>query len=325
MNREPGLALLLLFSLSVVGWGDPLSGAASVAAPAITSIAVSCLPASITPAQNSACSAAVKGTGNFSSSVIWSATGGTIDSAGVFTPAQAGVATVTARQRGYAGVFGSAAVSVEGAGSYLFFWIAGHHDGIEFWVKGAGILFAIGALVIAWLTHAQRSFFDMIDRLYALPQALEANLLREWYLAHLWCVGAEEYARVKGAIRDQIATDHAELQVYRIREKLFAIQVFLLYEQVYYQWKSSWRILHPGRHRFLSDILSFFHGRLFRNPRLAAFLASDPKGTSLHLEPEAMEHIRKEMTKRESDGRDKPVEPDDGGPFLAPNPRTASE
>jgi len=51
----------------------------------ITSVSVSCNPATVQSGQTSQCSASVSGTGNFSSVVTWSASAGSINSSGLFT------------------------------------------------------------------------------------------------------------------------------------------------------------------------------------------------------------------------------------------------
>ena len=98
MTCKTLLALSLLSSLCVTGCGGSSGGGGSTttASPTITSVSVSCTPASIQTGQTSQCSATVSGTGNYSSGVTWSATDGTITSAGVFTPSATGTATVTA-------------------------------------------------------------------------------------------------------------------------------------------------------------------------------------------------------------------------------------
>jgi hypothetical protein len=85
--------------------------------PTVTSITVVATPSSITTAQTSTCAATVKGTGAFTSTVTWTATGGTITSGGVFTPSAAGNASCTANsvQSGYTNISGSAAITVTAA------------------------------------------------------------------------------------------------------------------------------------------------------------------------------------------------------------------
>jgi len=80
--------------------------------PTITSVSVSCTPASILTGQTSQCSATVSGTGNYSSGVTWSATDGTVTAGGVFTPTAAGTATITATSTQDATKSGSAPVTV---------------------------------------------------------------------------------------------------------------------------------------------------------------------------------------------------------------------
>jgi len=65
--------------------------------PTITSVSVSCNPASVQPDQTSQCMATVTGTGNYSSAVTWSASAGTINSSGLFAaPGTASTVTVDA-------------------------------------------------------------------------------------------------------------------------------------------------------------------------------------------------------------------------------------
>ena len=65
--------------------------------PTITSVAVNCNPSTIGVNATSQCSATVQGTGAYSSAVTWSASGGSISAAGLFTaPASPGSETVTA-------------------------------------------------------------------------------------------------------------------------------------------------------------------------------------------------------------------------------------
>jgi exo-beta-1,3-glucanase (GH17 family) len=54
--------------------------------PAITSVSVTCTPATILANQTSACAATLQGTGNFNTAVTWAASAGSITAAGVFTP-----------------------------------------------------------------------------------------------------------------------------------------------------------------------------------------------------------------------------------------------
>ena len=70
----------------------------TVNGPTISSVLVSCNPASIAETQNSQCTTTVSGTGDYSSAVTWSVTAGTISTAGLFTaPSSSGTVTVTAK------------------------------------------------------------------------------------------------------------------------------------------------------------------------------------------------------------------------------------
>ena len=81
---------------------------------AITSVSAACNPAAINASATSQCAATVKGTGNFSSAVTWSASAGTISSAGLFTaPAATGAVSITATSVQDTTQSGKATVSVQ--------------------------------------------------------------------------------------------------------------------------------------------------------------------------------------------------------------------
>lgn len=103
-------------SVTATSTQDPMKfGSAPVTVvipPTITSVTVVCSPTAILTTQTSACTPTVTGTGAYSSAVTWTATGGTITSAGVFTPAGAGNATATATSTQDATKFGSSPITV---------------------------------------------------------------------------------------------------------------------------------------------------------------------------------------------------------------------
>jgi hypothetical protein len=66
--------------------GGPGSRSASNPTFTITSVTASCSAATIQSGQTNQCTASVQGTGNFSSSVTWAASAGTISSSGLYTP-----------------------------------------------------------------------------------------------------------------------------------------------------------------------------------------------------------------------------------------------
>ena len=190
-----------------------------------------------------------------------------------------------------------------------------HHEAIEFWLKVFSVPAALIALVVTWRTHADRTTFEMIDRLYTLCHALEAHALREWYLAHRYCIGPAEYEVVKARIRHQAAAEPARWPEFLVKEKLFAIHVFIIYEQVYYQWLHTTRRLNPRRHKFLGDMLSYFTDRLLQNPRLVAFFQADPTGKSLHLEECSRKFVADAIGRiAAASGRATPQDPE--GPFA---------
>lgn len=91
------LAAAIMVSVSSCG-GSGAAITPPTNPPTISSVAISCTPGSIQTGQNSQCSVAVQGTGNYSSTVSWAvspSTIGSVSSTGVFLPVVAGVATVS--------------------------------------------------------------------------------------------------------------------------------------------------------------------------------------------------------------------------------------
>lgn len=78
----------------------------------ITQVSVTASPSSIPVSQTSQCTATVTGTGDYDSAITWTATGGTITSAGVLTPSGAGNATCTANSVQDPSKSGSAGIDV---------------------------------------------------------------------------------------------------------------------------------------------------------------------------------------------------------------------
>ena len=84
----------------------------------VTQVTVTCTPASVATGETAKCSAAVAGTGGYSSAVMWSASGGSVDATGMFTaPTAPGSATVTAVSTQDATKSGKAAVAVQAGSS----------------------------------------------------------------------------------------------------------------------------------------------------------------------------------------------------------------
>ena len=120
MNRKAAIFFLSLglfssvFPVAGCGGGGN-DGGTSSGQSTITSVLVSCSPNSIYTGQTSACTSTVNGTGSVSSSVTWSVSpvsGGSVSSAGVFTPATVGTATITATSTEDSTKSGGATVTV---------------------------------------------------------------------------------------------------------------------------------------------------------------------------------------------------------------------
>ncbi len=114
--RRIGLLLAVSSAMWMVACGSGSSGAGGSL---ITSVSVTCSPSTIVYGQTSQCSAAVMGTGNFSSSVTWAASAGTISGSGLFSAPSGGVTsqqvTITATSVQDTSKSGTALVTVNPA------------------------------------------------------------------------------------------------------------------------------------------------------------------------------------------------------------------
>ena len=185
----------------------------------------------------------------------------------------------------------------------------------KFYFQALAFGVAVVALLLTWLTHAQRSNFDMIDRMYSLCHTLEGHVLKEWRVGHLFAITQAEYESVKRRI--EVHTQDADVDELLVKEKLFAVHIFVVYEQVLYQWKSSSRLHHHRRREFLGEMISYFTDRLLANPRLVHLLLEDPEGTSLHLEQASRRRLDAML-------RSKAHLADSKGPFIRAGSPTQS-
>lgn len=104
----------LLAGLSIIACGSNASGGVSNnSLPSISSISLACTPSTVAPRSTSQCTATVKGTGNYSSAVTWSASAGTINASGLFTAsATTGTVTITATSAQSTGISGTESITV---------------------------------------------------------------------------------------------------------------------------------------------------------------------------------------------------------------------
>ena len=88
-NKDLHLLCALLLSVPLVFasacGGGSIGGGTPPSNPMITSVTVRCSPTSVQIGQTSQCTAALLGTGSYSSAVTWSAVSGTISSSGLYT------------------------------------------------------------------------------------------------------------------------------------------------------------------------------------------------------------------------------------------------
>ena len=80
----------------------------------VMTVAVSCSPTAVNTGATAQCTANVQGTGSYSSSVTWTASGGTVSTSGLFTaPATAGAISITATSTQDGSKTASASVTVQ--------------------------------------------------------------------------------------------------------------------------------------------------------------------------------------------------------------------
>ena len=103
-----------LFLTALTGCGSSVSQSSTPSSPTITSVTLACAPSTIATNATSQCTANVQGTASYTSTVMWSASGGTISSSGLLTaPPSAGNITVTATSTEDTTKSGAASVAVQ--------------------------------------------------------------------------------------------------------------------------------------------------------------------------------------------------------------------
>ncbi len=111
-----GFAILLFFLALSTACGGGSNGGVTTTGPTVTSVTASCSPATVQAGQMSQCTATVSGTGTYNTAVTWSASEGSINSAGLFTaPNSTGSSTITATSVQEMSQSGAASVTVTAA------------------------------------------------------------------------------------------------------------------------------------------------------------------------------------------------------------------
>ena len=312
MKRKGVLAFSLLGSLCVGG------GLAFPATSSVNAISAFCAPKIIAAPQTGTRFAQAVEIGLFCPSVAKTVAGNTTTSAGALASigsSAAGVIASSAQtERTNASATATESVAsvnattptvpvktsqaahspLTGTHGYSFSFLHPSPEVADVDIKIVAVLVAVLALLVTWRVHAQRVFFDMIDELYSLPHALEGVLIKVWYLAHLWCIGAEEYNITKSRFKSR-SRRHRDVSRVACQGEALRNSDFPGFRTTLYQRTVAAAGVHRGRKDFLDQILSFFHDRLFLNPRLYAFLQADPIGNSLHLERRTREFIKQKM------------------------------
>lgn len=112
------VALANLAWMLACGGGSGSNSNVAPPPPTITSVTVTCSPTSLAAGQSSQCTASVTGTGSYSSSVVWSASAGTINATGLFSSTGVNLGTkvtITATSSQDISKTGTATVSLDTA------------------------------------------------------------------------------------------------------------------------------------------------------------------------------------------------------------------
>src|SRR6185437_3871518 len=112
------MACAIAIPFTGCGGKTPLASTPPTQSSAVTAVSVSCNPSSIANGGTAQCTAAVQGTGSYSSAVNWTANAGSISSTGVLTaPSTGGSVTVTAASTQTPSLTGSATVLIASTGT----------------------------------------------------------------------------------------------------------------------------------------------------------------------------------------------------------------
>ena len=100
-----------------------------------------------------------------------------------------------------------------------------------------------------------------------------------------------------------------------IKERAMARIIFLHYEDVLYQWKHATKMGDTERAIFLKEVLSYYTGRVLRNPRLLYFWSEKGANLEADFENETREHYNDHVLHNPL----RPLKelPDRAGPFEA--------
>jgi phosphatidylinositol-3-phosphatase len=110
--RLPYVLFACLGTLAIFGCGNSSEGGST----SVTAVTVTCTPSSVNVNETAQCTAALQGSGNFSQSVTWAASAGSISTGGVLTaPSSTGSITVTATSTQDASIAGETTVTVQAA------------------------------------------------------------------------------------------------------------------------------------------------------------------------------------------------------------------
>lgn len=154
---------------------------------------------------------------------------------------------------------------------------------------GTAVAVSIFASWLAIRAHREAITQGTYADVYEEFSALSELRLSHWELSHLQEL-PENYGPVVATIRTALGDLGGDRRnQLLIQERAVAMRIFSLFEQAHYQCVHARMHGDHGRTEFLDDVLTYFTGRLLRNPRLLYFWSREGANLCIHYEPGTIE------------------------------------
>jgi hypothetical protein len=163
----------------------------------------------------------------------------------------------------------------------------------------AAVILSLLALVLSYLSFAREPerqsdqlTSEVIRSAYSDFIAMTDLRTQFAYQSHLFEV-PDNYQSVKSLVRMatlDLRRKRAEVVRLELEERAVTDRLFTMFEQAFYQWGQARDRQDTPRAKFLGEVLSYFTGRLLKNPRLLWYWA--PKGGNLavNYEPATVQY-----------------------------------
>jgi hypothetical protein len=165
-------------------------------------------------------------------------------------------------------------------------------------------LFAVILSLVAFYNSEQRRKkdvpFELIPKAYEKYYEMNKIQLEKWYLGHMFTT-FDRYPEMKDLIAKGVGNlTNGKRAEYLSHERAVADFLFTYYEQTLLQWAAT----KDQERKILDDILSYFQGRLLRNPRLVYWWRESGGGLETSYEKETREAWNTKVYAAIKDGKD---------------------